>query len=144
LSALKSKRHITHTDAKEGVMVKKENHKYMLCAEAALEKKALDLIILEIKEISSFADYFIICSGNSSRQVQAIASAIEMNLKKQGIYPLGIEGFSEGQWILLDYEDVIIHVFYQPLREFYELERLWADAPIVTFESEQKSETDDL
>jgi len=123
-------------------MVKKENHKYILCANAALEKKALDLIILDIKEISSFADYFIICSGNSSRQVQAIASTIEINLKKKGIYPLGIEGFNEGQWILLDYEDIIIHVFYQPLREFYELERLWADAPRVTLEGVQKTKTD--
>ncbi len=136
------KRYIKYAVAKEGVMVKKENHKYILCAKAALEKKALDLIILDIKEISSFADYFIICSGNSNRQVQAIASAIEINLKKKGIYPLGIEGVSEGQWILLDYDDIIIHVFYQPMREFYELERLWADAPIVTFESVQKTETD--
>ena len=138
---LNQKRYIKYTVAKEGVMVKKENHKYILCAKAALEKKALNLIVLDIKEISSFADYFIICSGNSSRQVQAIASTIEIELKKKGIYSLGIEGFNEGKWILLDYDDIIIHVFYQPLREFYELERLWADAPRVTLEGERKTKT---
>ena len=86
------------------------------------------MIALDIRESSSFADYFIICSGTSNRQVQAIASSIELDLKKEGVYPLGVEGFSEGNWILLDYDDIIIHVFYEPVRSFYELERLWADA----------------
>jgi ribosome-associated protein len=119
-------------------MRKEEDQKFNLCIKAALKKKALDLIALEIKEISSFADYFIICSGSSSRQVQAIASSIELDLKKEGIYSLGIEGFNEGEWILLDYNEVIIHVFYQPLREFYELERLWTDAPRVEIKDESK------
>ena len=96
-----------------------------------MKKKAFDLLALDIRESSSFADYFIICSASSNRQAQAIASSIEMDLKKEGVYPLGIEGFSEGTWILLDYDEVIIHVFYQPIREFYELERLWADAPRI-------------
>jgi len=112
-------------------MVKEENKKFSLCVEAALKKKAFDLTILDIKEISSFADYFIVCSGNSNRQVQAIASSIEHDLKKKGFYPLGIEGFNEGKWILLDYDDVVIHVFYHEIREFYELERLWVDAPTI-------------
>jgi len=112
-------------------MVKGETQKFNLCVKAALKKKAYDLIALDIKEISSFADYFIICSATSNRQVQAIASSIELDLKKERIYPLGIEGFNEGEWILLDYDEVVIHVFYQPLREFYELERLWADAPRI-------------
>ena len=98
-----------------------------------MKKKAFDLLALDIREISSFADYYIICSGSSNRQVQAIATSIEMDLKQQGVYALGIEGFSEGTWILLDYDEVIIHVFYQPVREFYELERLWADAPRIEF-----------
>lgn len=112
-------------------MAEKGTKKFRLCVEAALKKKAFNLLALDIRESSSFADFFIICSGSSNRQVQAIANSIEMNLKKQGIYPLGIEGFSEASWILLDYDEVIIHVFYQPVREFYELERLWADAPTI-------------
>ena len=119
-------------------MVKEKNKKFNLCVKAALKKKAYDLIALDIKGISSFADYFIICSATSNRQVQAIASSIELDLKKERIYPLGIEGFSEGEWILLDYDEVIIHVFYQPLREFYELERLWADAPRIEIKDEMK------
>lgn len=112
-------------------MAEQGTKKFRLCVDAALKKKAFDLLALDIREHSSFADFFIICSGSSNRQVQAIANSIEMDLKKQGIYPLGIEGFNEATWILLDYDEVIIHVFYQPVREFYELERLWADAPKI-------------
>ena len=112
-------------------MAEQETKKFRLCVDAALKKKAFDLIALDIRESSSFADFFIICSGSSNRQVQAIANSIEMDLRKRRIYPLGIEGFSEATWILLDYDEVIIHVFYQPVREFYELERLWVDAPRI-------------
>ena len=83
-------------------MVREEKQKFRLCVKAALKKKAFDLVILDIKGVSAFADYFIICSGNSNRQVQAIASSIEDDLKKKGIYPLGVEGFKEGDWVLLD------------------------------------------
>lgn len=114
-------------------MEEEKNQKLYLCGKAAIKKKAFDILVLDIRETSSFADYFILCSGNSNRQVQAIASAIELDLKKKGIYPLGIEGSNEGTWILLDYDEVIIHVFYHPVRAFYELERLWADAPKVPF-----------
>ena len=122
-------------------MAKAGNHKFRLCVRAALKKKAFDVTALDIREVSSFADYFIICSGNSNRQVQAIASSIEHDLKKKGIYPLGIEGFNEGKWILLDYDDIIIHVFYQQVREFYELERLWVDAPKVEIDAKEKKST---
>jgi ribosome-associated protein len=105
--------------------------KALLCAQAALDHKAIDLAILEVKKLSSFADYFVISSGSSDRQVQAIASHIEEKLGKQGLHPLGIEGKREGRWVLLDYGDVIIHIFYNPIREFYDLERLWSDAPKV-------------
>lgn len=112
-------------------MVMDSKGKSLLCAHAALDKKALNLVILEIKELSSIADYFIICSGKSDRQVQGIAYSIEESLKKEGILPLGIEGFSEAKWILLDYNDVVIHVFYEPIREFYDLEGLLFDAPRI-------------
>jgi len=96
---------------------------------AALEKKAKDLVILSVKEISAFADYFIICSGTSDRQVRAIAAAIQENLKAADILPLGVEGEAAGQWVLMDYDDVVIHIFLDPVRTFYDLERLWSDAP---------------
>ncbi len=105
--------------------------KAILCARAVLDRKAADLIILEVKDLSSFTDYFLICSGNSDRQVQSIASHIEEKLGKMGIRPLGVEGKREGRWILMDYGDVIVHVFYEPVREFYDLERLWSEAPRV-------------
>lgn len=101
----------------------------LLCVNASLKKKAKDLIILNVKELSSFADYFIICSGTSDRQVQAIASSIQENLKEFGIIPLGVEGERLGKWVLMDYNDVIIHIFYEPIRLFYDIERLWSDAP---------------
>lgn len=123
-------------------MVKEETQKFNLCVKAALKKKAYDLIALDIKGISSFADYFIICSATSNRQAQAIASSIELDLKKERIYSLGIEGFNEGEWILLDYDEVIIHVFHQPLREFYELERLWADAPRIEIKNRVKEKVE--
>jgi ribosome-associated protein len=105
--------------------------KAFLCARAALDHKAIDLAILEVKNLSSFTDYFVICSGNSDRQVQAIAAHIEDKLGKEEIRPLSTEGKREGRWVLLDYGDVVIHVFYQPVREFYDLERLWSDAPRI-------------
>jgi ribosome-associated protein len=105
--------------------------KAILCARAVLDRKAGDLVILEVKDLSSFTDYFLICSGNSDRQVQAIASHIEEKLGQKGIRPLGVEGKREGRWILMDYGDVIVHVFHQPVREFYDLERLWSEAPRV-------------
>ena len=94
----------------------------LLCINASLKRKAKNLTILNVKEVSAFADYFIICSGTSDRQVQSIAASIRENLKECGIIPLGIEGESLGKWVLMDYEDVIIHVFY-------DIERLWPDAP---------------
>ncbi len=102
--------------------------KSLLCLEAAIEKKAQDPVLLELKGISSFTDYFLLCSGRSDRQVQAIAQGIEEALKKKGFRPLGQEGTAEGRWILLDYEDVVVHVFLDPVRKFYDLEGLWLDA----------------
>jgi len=101
----------------------------LLCVNASLQKKAKDLVILNVKTLSSFTDYFIICSGTSDRQVQAITSSIQENLKKSGIIPLGVEGENLGKWVLMDYDDVVIHIFHEPIREFYEIERLWSDAP---------------
>jgi len=95
---------------------------------AALGRKAFDLVVLDLRKLTSIADYFIICSGQSSRQVTAIAEFIHFTLKKQGIKPLCIEGLQEGHWVVLDYGHVIIHVFYESVRAFYDLEGLWSDA----------------
>lgn len=114
--------------------------KAFLCARAALDHKAIDLVILAIQNLSSFADYFVICSGNSDRQVQAIATHIEEKLAQKGLYPLGIEGKREARWILLDYGEVVVHVFYHPVREFYDLEKLWSDAPRVPLPSKIRGE----
>lgn len=102
---------------------------------AALEKKTINLVILDIHNLSSIADILIICSGRSNRQVKAIAEHIHVDLKKQGIKPISIEGQNEGQWVLMDYAHVIIHVFYEPVRAFYDLEGLWADAKRVCTQS---------
>ena len=93
--------------------------------EAALDKKAQDTVWLDLSGICSFTDNFIICTGTSSRHSQTIADNIEEQLKKMGVRPLHIEGYGEGEWILLDYVDFVVHVFSARAREFYDLERLW-------------------
>ena len=100
----------------------------LLCINATLQKKAKDIIVLNVKEISSFTDYMIICSGATERQTQAVCAAIQQYLKKKDILPLGVEGEANGQWILLDYDDVVISIFLESLRSFYDIENLW-DAP---------------
>jgi iojap-like ribosome-associated protein len=97
----------------------------LLCINGALQKKAKDVVVLNVKEISSFTDYLLICSGATDRQVQAISAAIQEYLKKAGIRPLGVEGETNGQWILLDYDDVVISIFQESLRAFYAIEDLW-------------------
>lgn len=97
----------------------------------AEDKKAYDIVILDIIEISTIADYFVICSGRSSTHVQSIAEGIVDALAKDtGLKPRK-EGLKEGRWILLDYGDIIVHVFQEEEREFYNLERLWADASLI-------------
>jgi ribosome-associated protein len=104
-----------------------------LFVKAALGKKTIALVVLDVRKLTSLADVFIICSGRSNRQVSAIAEHIQLDLKKQGVMPLSVEGKKEGHWVVLDYGHVIIHVFFEPVREFYDLEGLWIDAkPIKT------------
>ena len=109
-------------------MTKKTDPNLDLYVKAALGKKALNVVALDVAELTSFADIFIICSARSNRQVGAIADFIKTDLKKYKIMPLSVEGAKDGHWILLDYGHVIIHVFYEPMREFYDLEGLWVDA----------------
>ena len=99
--------------------------------EAVTKKKALNLVVLDVQNLTSIADVFIICSGQSNRQVNAIADAAIGHLKKHKIKPLSVEGTGEGHWVLMDYGDVVIHIFYEPVREFFDLEGLWVDAKRV-------------
>ncbi|HYA39925.1 MAG TPA: ribosome silencing factor [Syntrophobacteraceae bacterium] len=108
--------------------------KAILCAREASRFKAFDLVLLDVSGLSSFADFFIVCSGKSSRQVQGIADNLESGLKSMGIKPIGTEGKREGHWVLMDYGDVIVHIFYEPVRYFYDLESLWSEASRVEWE----------
>jgi ribosome-associated protein len=95
------------------------------CAEAALDTKGSDLVILDLRGITSLADYFVIVSGRSDTQVRAIAEAVEERGRTAGKRPISVEGSRNGQWVLIDYGDIVVHVFYGPVREHYDLERLW-------------------
>lgn len=101
----------------------------------AEDKKARVPVILELKDLTILTDYFVICSGESTTQVKAIAEHIEEGLAKSGIKPLSIEGAAYSHWILMDYGDVIVHVFEEETRHYYELEKLWLDAPRITKDS---------
>jgi ribosome-associated protein len=95
------------------------------------DKKANDIVVLDIHNLSVIADYFIICHGNSATQVQAIVSEIKKKMEEKGYRVKGIEGVDEARWVLIDIGDVVIHVFHRDEREFYNLERLWGDAKVV-------------
>ena len=95
---------------------------------AALDKKAEQLVVLDLTKSSAFTDFFVICTGTNRRQVQAIADAVEEAIGKRGTKPALVEGYDRGDWVLLDYFDFIVHVFMPASREFYNLERLWGDA----------------
>jgi ribosome-associated protein len=101
--------------------------------DAASDKKASDVILLDIRGVSTIADYFVICSGNNTRQLQAIADAVKEQLEKQGAKLLHREGVAETGWLLLDFGDVIVHIFGTKEREYYRLERLWNDAKTVVY-----------
>jgi ribosome-associated protein len=106
------------------------------CARAALDKKAENVRILDLTKLSGFTDYFVIASGLSDRQVQAIASSVEQHLESQEAELVNFEGFSDGRWVLMDFGDVVVHIFQDALRDYYDLENLWADAPRVAIPAE--------
>jgi ribosome-associated protein len=97
----------------------------------AEDKKAADIVLLEIGGLTALADYFVICSGSSERQLGAIADGIAETLRDEGIRPIGREGSSNAHWMLLDFGSVVVHIMAPPEREFYQLERLWAEAPLL-------------
>jgi ribosome-associated protein len=108
-----------------------------LALHSASEKKATDMVVLDLREIASFTEFFIIASGSNQRQVQAICDEITEQLKKQlNSRPVRVEGYTSAEWVLLDYGDFIVHVFNKESREFYDLERLWRDARRVDLPAE--------
>lgn len=106
--------------------------KALLAAKSVLEKKAENVKILDISEVSGFTDYFVICSGMSDRQVLAIAESVDFMASSEGFEIYAVEGQSEGRWVLMDLGDVVVHIFLDALREYYDLESLWSDAPRVS------------
>jgi ribosome-associated protein len=98
-----------------------------IALKAVDDKKGHDIAVLDISEIASFANYFVICTGDSSRQIQAIADEVELKLRSEGLRPNHIEGYRNAEWVLLDYVDMVVHVFSKSARSFYDLERLWRD-----------------
>ena len=111
----------------------------MMAARAAADKKAADMIILDLRDVAQFTEFFLICTANNPRQVQAVTDAIEENLRQAGKRPTHIEGYAAAEWVLLDYGDFIAHVFSPASRRFYDLERLWRDAKPVPLPDDAKA-----
>jgi ribosome-associated protein len=104
----------------------------------AADKKASDIVALDLREVAGYTDFFVICSGNTDRQAKAIHDAVHLGLKKQdGLLPRRVEGVSEARWILMDYLDVVVHIFTPDTRDFYRLESLWGDVPRRDFDAEE-------
>ncbi len=117
----------TNAAADEGL-----DERLRLALHAAADRKAHDLVVLDLREVASFTDYFVIASGTNVRQVQAVADAVQEQLRKQlSVKPARVEGYNSAEWVLLDYGDFIFHVFEEKSRRFYDLERLWRDAARV-------------
>ena len=114
------------TKPKPGVLSYEEGLEEAL--EAARERKAQDIVLLDLQEVATFTDHFLICSGTSSRHVQAIADEIERRLRVGGLRPAHIEGYNHAEWVLMDYADFVVHIFGEKARAFYDLERLWRTA----------------
>ena len=109
---------------------------WLVAVHAADSKQAKEIRVLDLREITSFADYFVICSGSNSRQIQAIADEVHLRLKKLGEHPNSIEGYENAEWVLMDYGDYLIHVFSEKARTYYDLERLWRSAKRVEVPAE--------
>jgi len=120
------------------------DERILLALHAAAEKKALDLVVLDLRPVASFTDFFVITSGTNRRQVQAISDGVVDHLKKHGTRPARVEGYQTAEWILVDYGDFILHVFDEKARRFYDLERLWREAARVAVPPDLSGSTGSL
>jgi len=118
--------------------------KALAAVEAALEKKAYDLSVFQVEHLSSIADYFLVATGRSDVQVQSIARGIEERMARESAYPLSVEGLNHAHWVILDYDDVVVHVFFEPTRDFYRLEKNWMDAREIILPEPLLSQARDL
>ncbi|HYN99721.1 MAG TPA: ribosome silencing factor [Actinomycetota bacterium] len=116
---------------------KESRSKALIAAQAASAKKAADILILEVEPLIGITDYFVICSGNTERQVKTIADEVMRQMLENGIKTYRREGEKDNRWVLLDYLDIVVHIFHAEEREFYGIERLWRDANTVPFEDRQ-------
>ncbi|MCD6532738.1 MAG: ribosome silencing factor [Deltaproteobacteria bacterium] len=119
--------------------VLQDDNKLSLIKDLLEDKKAEDLVMLDLRGLSSVTDTLVVASGHSDRHVQAVSESLAQEMKKRGYMPLGIEGLKGGRWALLDYGDVIVHIFYQEIRLHYDLEGVWRDAPVIL---DQRQELD--
>lgn len=112
--------------------------KVKICGVLAEEKKAQDAVIMKLDDLTDIADYFLVASGTSERHVRTIADSIETGMKERGVKPYATEGHREGRWVIIDYQNVIVHIFLEQLRELYDLESLWIEAKRYRIENEKK------
>jgi len=111
--------------------------KIKICARYAEEKKAKDILALELKGLTDITDFFLLVNGTSERHVKTISGHIETSMKGEGILPYSVEGYNEGRWVIIDYRDMIVHIFIEPLRDLYDLESLWIEAKRHRMEKEK-------
>lgn len=115
--------------------------KALLASKIIKERRAINPVLFEVGKLTSITDYFLIASGKSSRQVQAISRHLSRRMREKGLRAYGVEGEQEGHWVLMDYGDLVIHIFFQPTREFYDLEGLWIEAPRIDLDEDKKKQT---
>jgi ribosome-associated protein len=116
----------------------RSNEKALTIGKLAEEKKAKEVLILNLADLTDIADYFVLASGTSERHVKTVAEGVQTGMKEKGVPPLSAEGYDEGRWIILDYGDVVFHTFLEPLRELYDLESLWIEAARYRTDQENK------
>ena len=112
--------------------------KAKICGMLAEEKKAKDVVIMKLEDLTDITDYFIVASGTSERQVKTIADNVEAGMKERGIKPYSVEGLRDGRWVIIDYQNIIVHIFLEQLRDLYDLESLWIEAKKFRIENEKK------
>ncbi len=117
--------------AAQSIDLQPETPNWLIAVRAAQSKKAKDIRVLDLREVTSFADFFLVCSGANPKQIQAITEEIGQQLAQRGEYPVSVEGFKNAEWVLADYGDYLVHVFSEKARTYYDLDRLWRHAKVV-------------
>jgi ribosome-associated protein len=124
--------HLSKADLKETTEIESGHPSWLIAVRAAESKKATDIRVLDLTGITSFADYFVICTGANQRQIQAISDEVGLQMKRQaGELPISVEGYNQAEWVLADYGDLLVHIFSPKSRDYYDLERLWRSAKPV-------------